>query len=176
MPFPNERRLLKAYFMATADVGGKLHLHDPRHGLDDQYFELRESGLTEITREAFFRAEGDGPRGVAIDCKRSIFHLRQAGARLLAREEKGAVYALEIKPEVFAPGLLVHLEGLPNLEQIQLSGTGIGDNDLTWLAALPRLEGVGLNHTDVTWEGIRILEKISAAELIQADHLEPAGN
>ena len=171
VPFPKERRLLKAYFVATANTGQKLHIHDPRPMLNDQYFEIKADGLAEISREEFYQASEQSPAGIGVDSRRSIFRLSQAGTRLLAREAGGPIYAIEINPERFKPQLLEYLAGLPNIEQKQLSGTDVQDDDLDHIVDLPRLQGIGLSNTKVTGLGLRKLKGNPSIKLIEADHL-----
>ncbi len=67
------------------------------------------------------------------------------------------VYAMEIKPPHFRPELLKHLVHLPNLEQIQLSGTSVSGADLKALVQLPKLIAIGLNQTFISDQGIEVL-------------------
>jgi hypothetical protein len=107
--------------------------------------------------------------GVELDSKRHVFLLARVGARLLKRKADQMVYAMEIKPQRFRPELLKHLVHLPNLEQIQLSGTSVSDADLKALVQLPKLIAIGLNQTFISDQGIEVLTQSMSLRTIQVE-------
>ena len=177
VPFPNERRLLRQYFDCVAVPGEKLHIRDPRPHLDDVHLKMTKDGIRAISRDDFFSASpSSSPHevyGVELDSVRSIFHLTRVGARLLKREKGLMIYAIEFRPENFQPELLKHLSGISNVEQIQMAGTPVTDDDLDPLFALPNLSGVGLSNTAVTTAGVRKLLELPKLKHLEADGIEP---
>ncbi|WP_235990853.1 DoxX family protein [Bremerella alba] len=158
VPFPNERRLLVQYFERSSQPGDKLHLSEPRPWLGDKYYVLGERGdLVEQTREQFVQGSDDEVYGMEVESRRMRFLLARAGAKMLRREEKGTIYAVEVPPRRYRPELLGMLAGLPNLEQINLTGCEVTDDDLKWLPLLPKLVGIGLTDTPVTNQAIETL-------------------
>ena len=169
VPFPNERRLLRQYFSKTAKVGEKLHVRDPRAFLDDIHLEMTAEGPREITREEFFSPQRDSVRGVERDSKTAIFNLGRDREKLLMRDKDSMVYAIEFDPESFHADLLSELGGVSNLEEIQLAGTSVTDEDLKLLPDLPKLEGIGLDNTSITDQGIETLMKLPQLKFIMVD-------
>ncbi len=173
VPFPNERRLLKANFMRSAEVGDKMHLHDPRPTLPDQFLRLAAGPkLVEISADEFFSQDENSVQGVSYDCSRCIFKLGFGGARLLKRHEGAAIYAIEFNPQLFQPELLDQLSGLTNLEQIQLAGCHVVDEDLKKFAHLKRLTGIGLSDTQVTDRGLLYLRGLPNLQTIEHENTE----
>ena len=155
VPFPNERRTLRMFFEQSAAPGDFLHVSDPRYFLEDQYFVLEQDGTArEIARDAFFdgvdSVESGPPFGVALDEIRAIFALRQAGVKMLRESADAPVYAVAFTSENYSPSLLKALRGLPNVRQVQLSGTRVTDADLESLACLYLLTGLGIENTAIT--------------------------
>lgn len=168
VPFPNERRLLTLYFQRSALPGDKLHLSDPRPWLEDHYFVLGSDGeLIEQTREEFIEGSDAEVFGVEVESRRIRFHLARAGVKMLRREEKSPVYAVEIPPKRYRPELLDMLAGLPNLEQINLAGCEVTEVDLKRLPLLPKLVGIGLTDTPVTNAAIETLLKQPQLKVIE---------
>ncbi len=158
VPFPNERRLLKLYFQRSSQPGDKLHLREPRPWLGDQYYVLGNDGqLVEQNREEFVRGDESQVYGMEVDSRWARFRLARAGVKLVRREEQSTVYAVEIPPSRYRPELLEMLGGLPNLEQINLAGCEVTDEDLTRLPELPKLVGIGLTDTPVSNASIETL-------------------
>ena len=168
-PIPKERRTLKQRFDAVSVEGERLHILEPRWALDDQHFTKSNGKVQKIDRQEFFTPGTDLVAGVELDSVRHTFLLSQAGARMLKRDEDSMIYAVEFKPERFESEQLMHLRFLPNIEQIQLSGTDIQDEDLRWLVDLPKLTAVGLNDTAITDRGIEILSRSKSVVSIQID-------
>ncbi len=173
--FPNERKSYLDYFVLTAQPGDKLHIHEPRKFVTGGYFLLERHGLAKkITREHFFKPQVllDGEtvevEGVACDDPRKIFHLLEANATLLKRSENEMVYAIKFDPETFDRTSLELIDGLPNLEQIQLSNCQIADEDLKWLSGFPKLTGIGFNGTPITDAGL--LNLLDVPNLIMIEH------
>lgn len=177
VPFPSERRLFKAYFVRSAAIGDKMHLYDPRPTLPDQYFRLAEGKkLVEISSDEFFSDAGNTVRGVSYDSGRSIFKLSRGGARLLNKDENAPIYAIEFKPETFQPKMLDLLSGLQNLEQIQLAGCHVVDDDLKKLANMKQLTGIGLNGTQVTDRGLLYLRDLPHLQTVECENTEVTGD
>ena len=70
------------------------------------------------------------------------------------------IYAVEIPSNRYDAELLDQLHGLPNLEQLQLAGCDVTDNDLRRLETCDNLWGIGLNSTGVTDDGLLFLAKL----------------
>jgi hypothetical protein len=161
VPFPAAPRLLRQYFDRTAKPNSKLHIADPRPWLEDTYFWKRADGATvQISRQRFLTAGPEEIAGVELDNPRSIFALSRAGARMLKRTEDGMIYAVEIPSDRYDASLLDHLHGLPNLEQLQLAGCPVTDDDLRRLETCDNLWGIGLNATKVTDSGVLFLTRL----------------
>lgn len=171
IPFPNERGLLKQYFEATSQPGDKLHISDPRRWLSDQYFQRQASGVIEITGDDFFQSSDSEPVGVGIDSKPAVFLLAEAKITMLIRAPGEMVYAVKIPPQYYRPELLRLVAELPNLEEIQLAGTNVRDQDLLVLKKLKRLKGIGLVDTLVTQAGLDRLRSIATLEIVESDRL-----
>lgn len=168
VPFPNERRLLTLYFQRSSQPGEKLHLSEPRPWLGDRYYVLdAEGNLVEQTREQFVQGSDDEVYGMEIESRRMRHMLSRAGAKMLRREEQITVYAIEIPPKRYRPELLDMLAGLPNLEQINLAGCEVTDEDLKRLPLLPKLVGIGLTDTPVTNASIETLLKQPQLQVIE---------
>ena len=118
-----------------------------------------DGSVVEITPSRFFDDAVGAAVGVGFDSPNSIFALSRAGARLLKRSPESPIYAVEIPSNIFDEGLLKHLDGLPNLEQLQLSGCRVSDRHLRRLNTFYNLVGIGLNDTDVTEKGLGYLSK-----------------
>ena len=56
-------------------------------------------------------------------------------------------------------GMLVHLEGLRNLDSLDIGGTQVTDTGLGHLRGLTKLRWLGLSYTQATEEGIEELRK-----------------
>lgn len=173
VPFPNERRTLRMFFEQSAAPGDYLHVSDPRYFLEDQYFVLEQDGTArEIARDAFFdgvdSVESGPPFGVGLDEIRAIFALRQAGVKMLRESADAPVYAVAFTSENYSPSLLKALRGLPNVRQVQLSGTRVTDADLESLACLYLLTGLGIENTAVTDEGIEKLVELPFLSSIES--------
>ena len=169
IPFPNERRTLKQRFEADSVDGDRLHILEPRWALEDLHFIKRRGEVIQVDRNEFISADSDSLPGVEMDSKRHVLSLAMAGAQMLKRHDDAMIYAIEIKPEHFASEQLSNLRFLPNIEQIQLSGTAVTDADLKWLIDLPKLTVVALNKTAITDRGIEILSESNSLETIQVD-------
>jgi hypothetical protein len=57
---------------------------------------------------------------------------------------------------------LVHLAGLPELENLTLAGANVGDAALAAIATLPRLKGLRLWHNIETAEGLKALSGMAS--------------
>ncbi len=169
VPFPSERRLYRQYFSLTCDVGDKLHVYEPRPHLEDQFYLLADDGPRLIDADKFFRVEENAVAGVALDSKRSVFALSRKGVTMLRESKSSPVYAVAFTPENFDRLLLRHVVRLPNLQQIQFAGTSIEDHDLEILNRLRLLNGLGLNQTSVTDEGLKKLDDLPYLQYVETD-------
>ena len=169
VPFPSERRLFRHYFSLTAKPGEKLHMLEPRIGLDDEYWVMTEQGRKLISKSQFLSGGQNVPRGYLRDSSRSIFYLSRAGVRLLKKDGKSMVFAVEFSPENFNIDLLKHFEGLQNVEEIQFRNTSIKDADLKMLKGLRKLAGLGLKDTQITDAGVKILQTIPTLKIVEFD-------
>jgi hypothetical protein len=167
VPFPNERRFLRRYFERVARPGDKLHISESRPWLDDVYFVMTDTGAARPIDAEAFHAADNGPPGVALDNRRSIFALVRAGAKLLRRTPESMIYAAEIPPDKYHPDMLPLLAGLPNLEQLQLVGCDVRDDDLRHLTGLRNLQGIGLSQTPITDEGLAHLRGLPRLIVIE---------
>jgi hypothetical protein len=159
VPFPHTQRLFQQYFALTARPGWKMHIADPRPLVADAYLLMDAEGQVQaIDRERFRSAESGEVAGIECDSPRSMFALSQAGARMLKRSADAMIYAVEIRPENYSAQLLSHLRGLPNLEQLQLQGCPVTDDDLRLLEGCDNLNGIGLENTNVTEAGFKVLQ------------------
>jgi Leucine-rich repeat (LRR) protein len=77
------------------------------------------------------------------------------------------IYAVAFTPENFEPKLLANLKGLPNLRQVQLSGTQVTDGDLKELVSLRMLTGVGLDNTAITDAGLLSLAPLPYLTMVE---------
>ena len=75
------------------------------------------------------------------------------------------------------PPLLSQLPALPRLETLDLTGSLVGDDDLPFVAAQPRLKVLNLGATDVTGAGLARLKPLARLEELTIDDLaeSPAG-
>lgn len=174
VPFPNERRTLRMFFEQSAQPGEFLHISDPRYLLDDLYFVLDAKGKAcEIQELDFYSgaaARGSGPRyGIGLDELRASHALSQAGVKMLREAPGMPIFAVAFTPENFDASLLRCLDGLPNIRQVQLSGTDVTDSDLTQLLELRLLTGLGLSDTRVTDVGVSLLEPLSFLTMIECE-------
>ena len=143
-PIPRPIPVLTSYFERVGKPGDKLHILDPRPGMPDRYLQLGDTRIARsISREKFWSA--DGIRGIAKDNPISIFHLQKSEVKLVARKKNGPLFAIEFTPENYSPETFARIEGLLNLEQIQISGCDVGDEDLQSVAVLPLLTGIDLS-------------------------------
>ena len=174
IPFPNERRLLKQHFGIVGQSGAKLHIRDPRPWLDDLYFQMTSDGPVEISRAEFFANDKDSIAGVELDSIRAKFILSRIGTTFRKRDSASMIWTVQFSPDKFDAEYLKYLDGISNVEEIQLADTSLTDADLSSLPALPKLVGLGLSRTNVTDHGIKQLmldrnRKFPRLEFILAD-------
>ena len=168
VPIPKLPSIMRMYFESVANRGDKLHILDPRWPMKNQVFFMSESGERAVRINAdFFWAETGSGKGVAKDYAPAVFYLEKAGVRLLKRAENEMIYAVEFSSGQFNRRLFQHIRGLLNLEQLQLSGCAVGDEDLSFVSELPRLNGLGLDHTLVTDRGLNHLTRLPELQHIE---------
>lgn len=183
VPFPKEPKAFIDFFALTGKPGEKLHIREYRRLLPNRFFEMSpQRTVIEISREQFFGHREDTVPGIAVDDRRKLFqldkefHIANIGlddddpalARILKRSEKEMVWAIKFSPTKNMEQSFELIDGLPNLEQIQLSGTNITDEQLRVVGGARRLRGIGLDDTNITDEGLRHLEGLPMLETIQA--------
>jgi hypothetical protein len=88
---------------------------------------------------------------------------------MLKRTQNSMIYAAEISPERYRPELLRLLSRLPNLEQLQLAGCNVTDDDLQLLLGCDNLREIGLNNTELTDAGVAILRKLPKLEYMELE-------
>jgi hypothetical protein len=175
VPFPNERRLLRRNFEASAKPGDKLHIRDPRVWLDDQFFVLFGKGQSEEITEQEFRTDISTRTGLSVvkgtllDDYVALWHLGRAGVKMLKRTKNGMIYAVQIPPESYSDELIKLVKRIPNLEQLQLNGTEITDEALKELEGNPSLVGIGLSATKITNQSLPILKSMPNLNYVEAD-------
>ena len=170
VPFPSQRRLLRQYFEAVGHPGDKLHIADPRRMLDDLHYVLDNQRQAQpITRDRFFSIGNDEVGGVGYDLPRAIFRLSQAGVRLLREQPEAMIYAVAFTQENYEPELLDALIELPNVREVQLSGTSVTDEDLMKLLSLRLLTGLSIDETQVTDKGLWPLRELPYLRYIESD-------
>ena len=178
VPFPGEQRHFRTIFSKIGESGDKLHIFDRRPWSRDRFFLVGpDQTLIEISRSEFSRNTATAVKGVFLDDPLSIFTLQRNGATMLTRVKGGPIYAIEFSPEKYDPAVLRHLQGLPNLEQIQLAGCAVVDQDLRHLAELDALVGIGLSHTSISDRGLLYLAQLRNLRVIehQGSRITPLG-
>ena len=185
VPFPCERRTLRQYFEAVASEGEKLHIMDPRESLSDLYFVFADGKAIEIPEEEFYSESEDALKGVGFDDRHALFWLSRWGKikyryyRDIESDSKhnAIAYAYSVFPEHYNPELLRLLPRLTNLEQLQLSGCPVSDDDLREIGKLTRLKGIGINNTPITDEGLLHLSSIPSLMILEIENtrISPAG-
>ncbi|TWT39237.1 MauE/DoxX family redox-associated membrane protein [Blastopirellula retiformator] len=170
VPFPNERRLLRQYFARSAPVGAKLHIADTRTLLGDLYYVKRADGqIEEITQAQFFASAPGVVAGIALDDQYTVFRLGNDGATMLKRAVDAPIYAVQIDPSVYQPEMLPLLARLHNLEQLNLAGCPVTDEELARLPILPKLQGIGLANTTVTDVGLQTLLRQPKLDYVEGE-------
>jgi hypothetical protein len=127
---------------------------------------MTDSGLVELNETEFLAASRQVPFGIPLDDPRALFGLSEAGAKMRKKDADSMVFAVVFPPGKLDSSLLDLLVGLKNVQQVQLSGTSVTDDDLQKLRVLPRLTGVGLDNTAVTDAGIEHLAGIATLQII----------
>jgi hypothetical protein len=164
-PFPRDKAAFVAYLKASGKPGEKLHVLEPRKLVKGGYFELDANGqVKEIDEPTFFASKANTTPGIGCDDPRAVLKLELADVSMRKRELRSMIFAAVFEPEKFTPDLLECLRGLPNVEEIQLEGCQIRDEDVRKLVVLPKLKRVGLSDTPITPEGLRHLKKVKSLE------------
>ena len=91
---------------------------------------------------------------------------------MFRRKAGTMIYAIEFQPQHFKSEHLENLKFLPNLEQIQLSGTKVTDQDMELLVELPKLDAIELNQCNISDRGIEILSRSASIRLIVVEGRE----
>lgn len=184
VPFPHERKSYLDLFELTGDPGDTLHIKEYRPGLmGDEYFVLTPQHTAQsITRQQFFDTAIKTTDAIAFDDRRNLFQLdklfHQSNSKLnvddskigrvLKRDANAMAWAIQFSPSAYERRWLALVAGLPNLEQIQLSGCDVTDDDLQSVSHLTRLKGIGLQGTSVTDAGLLHLRDLP--DLNYIDH------
>lgn len=169
VPFPHEPNAFRDYFRLTAAPGEKLHIHEIRPWLRSHYYQMNASQqLQEISPADFFAADS-GVGGIACDDRNATFELIDSGAKMKRRTVDAMIFAISFTPESFSADLLDRVNDLPNIEEIQLRGCDVRDDDLKKLVTLNRLGGIGLNQTPITHSGLKHLSAMKGLKLIEYD-------
>lgn len=79
---------------------------------------------------------------------------------MLKRSKVSMIYAVAIPPEAYSSDLLNLINRIPNLEQLQLEGTSISDEEFSKLTDNPSLIGLGLAATKVSDQSISVLKSM----------------
>ncbi len=167
VPFPHEPSAFRDYFRLTAAPGEKLHIHEIRPWLESHYYQMDDRRqLQEISRTKFF-ADDSGVRGIGCDDRTATFELIDRGAKMKRRTADSMIFAISFTPKDFSSDLLDLVNDIPNIEEIQLSGCDVRDDDLKKIATLNRLQGIGLNDTPITRGGLKHLSQIEGLNLIE---------
>lgn len=167
VPFPHEPSAFRDYFSLTAAPGEKLHIHEIRPWLSSHYYLLDDRRqLQEISRTEFF-ADDSGVGGIGCDDRTATFELIENGANMKRRTADAMIFAISFTPEYFSAGLLELVNDLPNIEEIQLRGCDVRDDDLKRIVTLNRLRGIGLNQTPITHSGLKHLSEMKRLSLIE---------
>lgn len=187
VPFPHDPKAFLDLFRQIGKPGEKLHIHEYRLGMQSQYFEMKQQGtIVEISKSEFFDNAEGAVAGIAFDDRRKLFqldsefHTANLGledddpsvAKILKRSEGKMIWAIKFTPSKDHQQSFDLIKGLPNLEQIQLSGSNITDEQLSCVSGLLRLNGIGLDDTAITDEGLKHLEGLPLLDTIQADRTQ----
>jgi len=187
VPFPHEPKAFIDLFGLIGKPGEKLHVREYRCRLPSRYFEMsQQQAVVEISRAQFFEHRVETVPGIAFDDRRKLFQLdkefRAANvdledahpllARILKRAPGEMIWAIKFTPAKDQKQSYELIDGLPNLEQIQLSGSNITDNELRHVSNASRLQGIGLDDTEITDRGLMYLEHLPQLETIQAERTQ----
>ena len=187
VPFPHEPKAYIDLFRMIGKPGEKLHIREHRTCLASRYFEMsQQRTVVEISRAQFFEHNEQTVPGIAFDDRRRLFQLEKefhtanadleddhpSLARILKRDPSEMVWAVKFTPSKTQKQSYELIDGLPNLEQIQLSGSNITDDQLRHVSNALRLRGIGLDDTNITDRGLRYLQNLPQLETIQAQRTE----
>ena len=170
VPFPHEPKAFLDYFCLTATPGEKMHLHEVRPWLSSRYYQLdHRRRPQEISRADFYSndAPGSSITGIGFDDRTATFDLVASGAAMKRRTADSMIFAIEFRPNYFSSEMLDLVTGLPNIEEIQLLGCDVRDDDLKKIVTLEKLEGIGLSETPITLEGLQHLSSMKRLKLIE---------
>lgn len=184
VPFPHEQKAFIDFFRLTGQPGEKMHIREFRPNMKSRHFLMTEQNtVEEISRGQFFGTQNGSLAGIEFDDRRKLFRLDKtfhtanadmtnddpAVSRILKRKSGHMAWAIKFNPDTFKRSTLELLNGLPNLEQVQLSGCEVEDADLRHISGLKRLRGIGLNDTAITNSGLVYLKDLPELKTIQAD-------
>jgi len=170
VPFPHEPKAFIDLFQLTGKPGEKLHIREYRPWVPSRYFRMnQQQTVVEISRDEFIDGSGEMIPGILFDDRRKRFQLikefrsanlgleadDQSRANIVKRSRHEMVSAIKFTPNKDRKQSYEMIEGLPNLELIQLSGSNITDDELRHLSGALRLRRIGLSDTAITNEGLR---------------------
>ena len=160
-PFPNVQKAYRDYFRLTGKRNDKLHIREMKTNLPSHYYvHTGNNHIREISMESFLDPQTSGPLGMGIDDPRVDFEFFLNNVEMKKRHEKDMVFSVKFDPETFQPKMLEMLNGLPNLQQLELENCKVSDEDLERIPFSNRLLRIGLNGTQVTNEGLMKLKRI----------------
>ena len=149
------RVLLAVLLIGIAGCGGE----------DNSPGDVEEPSSPAVTPVKAENAEADGPKPKAdkppaqTAAADPVAALKKLGAKI-ERNEQGEVVevSLRLSTSITDAGL-VHLKGLPNLQNLSLFGTKVTDAGLVHLKGLMELQELNLGDAKVTDAGVADLQK-----------------
>ncbi len=155
VPIPHTEVVYTKYLWYAGQSGDKLHMFNPRGS--SKYFLRSDRSLRELSLSEFLDPAIGTVTGKRVDVPMTVFRMSQASVQMKKRQPDSTIFAVTIPANSYSPELLSQLSGLHNIEQIQLAGCPVTDEDLKRLPSLSLLVGIGLNDTNVSQAGIDLL-------------------
>ena len=97
----------------------------------------------------------------------AVAMLKEAGLKV-EPDSNGVVTSFVASLKEPNAELLKSLEGLPNVKQLDLTGTGIVDEGIDVLTKLPKLEQLNLSGSAITDEAMTTIGKLSNLRVFRA--------
>jgi uncharacterized membrane protein YphA (DoxX/SURF4 family) len=152
--FPDSPRMFVACFRRTAQPGEKLFIGDPRLGIPDRYFLMRERGqVEEVTRARFLRRESpEEVAGLEVADFNDVWLLHHAGFQVQANKQ-GLYVSAALENRALAPRQWQRLRALPNLHELKLNKVALSPAAVEAISKCEALERLELTQcTDVSDE------------------------